>query len=140
MLLRRHLLQGLCMLHLHGGDSLSPVYTIQPVVKPVVKPVGQPGKCLYTRYSRLSNKNFLHGMLFRDIYQAFICVLLYFHHHFTVFVVNFFYLTLYCIPCCYGLRLSNLIKETTYLENLHAKTIYQYIHATYCKKQVTEQA
>ena len=30
----------------------SPVYTIQPVVKPVVKPVWQPGKCLYTRYSR----------------------------------------------------------------------------------------
>jgi len=34
---------------------LSPVYTIQPVVKPVVKPVWQPGKCLYTRYNRLSN-------------------------------------------------------------------------------------
>jgi len=33
----------------------SPVYTIQPVVKRVIKPVGQPGKCLYTRYNRLSN-------------------------------------------------------------------------------------
>jgi len=30
------------------GKPLSPVYTIQPVVKPVVKPVWQPVKCLYT--------------------------------------------------------------------------------------------
>ena len=36
-------------------NSLSPVHTIQPVVKLVVKPVWQPGKCLYTRYNRLSN-------------------------------------------------------------------------------------
>ena len=36
--------------------SLSPVYTIQPVVKPVVSPVWQPVKCLYTRYNRLSNR------------------------------------------------------------------------------------
>jgi len=36
------------------NNPLSPVYTIQPVVKPVVKPVWQPGKCLYTRYNRLS--------------------------------------------------------------------------------------
>jgi len=36
--------------------ALSPVYTIQPVVKPVVKPVWQPVKCLYTRYNRLSNR------------------------------------------------------------------------------------
>jgi len=35
--------------------SLSPVYTIQPVVKPVVNPVWQPGNCLYTRYNQLSN-------------------------------------------------------------------------------------
>ena len=35
--------------------SSSPVYTIQTVVKRVVKPVGQPGKCLYTGYNRLSN-------------------------------------------------------------------------------------
>jgi len=34
---------------------LSPVYTIQPVVKPVVKRVWQPVKCLYARYNRLSN-------------------------------------------------------------------------------------
>jgi len=34
--------------------TLSPVYTIQPVVKAVVKPVWQPVKCLYTRYNRLS--------------------------------------------------------------------------------------
>jgi len=33
---------------------LSPVYTIQPVVQPVVKLVWQLGKCLYTRYNRLS--------------------------------------------------------------------------------------
>jgi len=32
-------------------SRLSPVYMIQPVVKPV----WQPGKCLYTRYNRLSN-------------------------------------------------------------------------------------
>ena len=40
-----------CFYRIH----LSPVYMIQPVVKPVVKPVWQPGKCLYTRYNRLSN-------------------------------------------------------------------------------------
>ena len=39
--------------------SLSPVYTIQPVVIPVVKQVWQQVvscKCLYTRYNRLSNR------------------------------------------------------------------------------------
>ena len=36
-------------------DHLSPVYTIQPVVKPLVKPDWQPVKFLYTRYNRLSN-------------------------------------------------------------------------------------
>ena len=35
-------------------DDLSPVYTIQPVVKQVVKPACQPVGCLFTRYSRLS--------------------------------------------------------------------------------------
>jgi len=39
-----------------GMFLLSPVYTIQPVVKLVVNPVWQPGKCLYTRYNRLSNR------------------------------------------------------------------------------------
>jgi len=34
-----------------------PVYTIQPVV---IQPVWQPGKCLYTRYNRLSNPLYLH--------------------------------------------------------------------------------
>ena len=38
--------------------SLSPVYTIQPVVKrvfkPVLQPVSQPVGCLFTQYSRLS--------------------------------------------------------------------------------------
>jgi len=39
----------------HSYDALlSPVYTVQPVVKPVVKAVWQPGKCLYTRYNRLT--------------------------------------------------------------------------------------
>ena len=38
------------------AKHLSPIYTIQPVVKPVVNPVWQPGKCLYTRYNRLSNR------------------------------------------------------------------------------------
>jgi len=37
-----------------GTVLLLPVYTIQPVVKPVVRQVWQPGKCLYTRYNRLS--------------------------------------------------------------------------------------
>ena len=41
--------------NLRFSRFISPVYTIQPVVKPVVKPVWQPGKCLYTRYNRLSN-------------------------------------------------------------------------------------
>ena len=63
--------------------------------------------------TNLISKNFLHRMLFRVIYWAFIRVLLYFLHHFTVFVVTFlFHIVLYA--CCYGLRLSNLIKETTY--------------------------
>jgi len=34
---------------------LRPVYTIQPIVRSVVKQVWQPGKCLCTRYNRLSN-------------------------------------------------------------------------------------
>jgi len=29
---------------------------MQPIVKPVIKVVWQPGKCLYTRYNRLSNR------------------------------------------------------------------------------------
>jgi len=37
-------------------EDLSPVYTIQPVVKPVIKPVWQPVKCLYTRYNRWSER------------------------------------------------------------------------------------
>jgi len=36
----------------NSETPLSPVYTIQTVVKSVVKPV----KCLYTRYNRLSNR------------------------------------------------------------------------------------
>jgi len=39
-----------------GRKLLSPVYTIQPVVKPVIKPVWQPGKCLYTRYNRCQTR------------------------------------------------------------------------------------
>jgi len=35
---------------------LSPVYTIQTVVKLVVKRAWQPVECLYTRYNRLSNR------------------------------------------------------------------------------------
>jgi len=56
-------------------------------------------------------------MLFRDIYLAFIRVLLYFLHHFTVFVVNF-YLTLYYMHA--------LIKETTYLLSTDS-TMCQYL-------------
>ena len=43
------------------------VYTIQPVVKPARQPVGQPDGCLYTRYSRLSNRLFnrLNNRLYR---------------------------------------------------------------------------
>jgi len=54
----RCLWQTAC-LHWSWVAWLSPIYTIQPVVKPVVKrivkPVWQPGKCLYTRYNRLYN-------------------------------------------------------------------------------------
>ena len=37
-------------------SDLSPVYSIQPVVKPVWQPIWQPVGCLFTRYSRLSNR------------------------------------------------------------------------------------
>ena len=43
---------------------LSPVYTIQPVVKPIVKPVWQPVECLYTRYNRFKPVSQPVGCLF----------------------------------------------------------------------------
>ena len=48
---------------------LSPVYTIQPVVKPVVIPVWQPVECLYTRYNRLSN--WLSNQFGNQLYRAY---------------------------------------------------------------------
>jgi len=45
-----------CHCHSISCCFINPVYTIQPVVKPVVKPIWQPGKCLYTRYNRLSKQ------------------------------------------------------------------------------------
>jgi len=47
---------GAAVIVLDGSNYLSPVYTIQPVVKLVVKPVWQPVGCFFTRYSRLSNR------------------------------------------------------------------------------------
>jgi len=94
------------------------VYTIQPVVKQKF-----PARDAIQRY--------LPGV--------YMCAIV-FSSSFYCICCQFFLPHIVLYTCCYGLRLSNLIKETTYLENLHAKTIYQYIHATYCKKQVTEQA
>ena len=48
--------QGECTSNVcYNGETLSPIYTIQPVVNTVVKPAWQPGKCLNTQYNWLSN-------------------------------------------------------------------------------------
>ena len=43
------------------NHALSPVYTIQPVVKPIWQPV----KCLYTGYNRMSQYNRFDNRLYR---------------------------------------------------------------------------
>jgi len=166
MLLRRHLLQGLFVLHLHGGDSLvlhrstalsrlfkktsanyqaisnmcilwwnvwnqnySTVFCPIPIMycitywvlwRTLVTICNNDLTLLLSRQKTAtwSERIYcMHRMLFRDTYLAFIRVLLYLPHCFTVFVVNF-YLTLYLYVCCSGLHLLNLIKETTYLLTL----------------------
>ena len=65
--------------------------------------------------SNFIRKNFLHIMLFTDIYQAFICVIVFSSSFYCICCQFLSHILLYA--CCYDLRLSNLIKETTYLLN-----------------------